>query len=200
MPEAPGALQSIVNKLLAHEPELYPTEEWDELLDIKIARIAFADVSAAQRPFLMAVKAGLHLWNDSLDASHTLSQELHSKEGSYWHGMMHRMEGDYSNAKYWFHQVGSHPNFSRLFSKLRERQETAIGTVGHDGLRAKLEQLLTADSWNPYLFIDIVELQVTTAHDTAAESVLKRIQSLELKLLLQSCSEQAGGGISLEFS
>ena len=27
----------------------------------------------------------------------------------YWHGIMHRREGDFSNSHYWFRKVGNHP-------------------------------------------------------------------------------------------
>ncbi len=58
--------------------------------------------------------SGLLLAHDLLDASHTISQEIESGEGSYWHGVMHRREGDYSNAKYWFRRVGLHPIHGEL--------------------------------------------------------------------------------------
>lgn len=61
-----------------------------------------------------ACQAGLWLLAGDLNHSHTLSQELHTVEGSYWHGIMHRREGDFENAKYWFRRVGQHPVLSEL--------------------------------------------------------------------------------------
>lgn len=55
------------------------------------------------------VLAGLWLYVDDLDRSHTISQDIHSPTGSYWHAIMHRREGDFWNSKYWFHKVGDHP-------------------------------------------------------------------------------------------
>lgn len=61
-----------------------------------------------------AVQAGLWLYVDDLNRSHTLSQDIHSPTGSYWHAIMHRREGDFWNAKYWFRKVGSHPVIDQI--------------------------------------------------------------------------------------
>ncbi len=36
------------------------------------------------------------------DAAHEIVQAIDSPVGSYLHGILHRAEGDYSNARYWF--------------------------------------------------------------------------------------------------
>src|SRR5580693_7316971 len=64
-----------------------------------------------------ACLAGLWLYFDYLDESHTISQDLNTKEGSFWHAIMHRREPDASNSKYWWRQVGSHPVLSQLTSE-----------------------------------------------------------------------------------
>lgn len=53
--------------------------------------------------------SGLWLLAGDLDRSHTISQNIGSADGSFWHGIMHRREGDFGNSKYWFRKVGSHP-------------------------------------------------------------------------------------------
>jgi len=55
------------------------------------------------------LKAGLWLYVDELDRSHVLSQHMKDATGAFWHGIMHRREGDFGNAQYWFHQSGPHP-------------------------------------------------------------------------------------------
>ena len=58
--------------------------------------------------------SGLWLLAGDLDRSHSLSQDLPCRDGSFWHGIMHRREGDFGNAKYWFRKVGPHPVFEQL--------------------------------------------------------------------------------------
>ncbi|MCC6695925.1 MAG: hypothetical protein IT365_09890 [Candidatus Hydrogenedentes bacterium] len=56
-----------------------------------------------------ALCAGLWLYVDDLERSHVLSQGIDDSTGSFWHGIMHRREGDFSNSHYWFRRVGTHP-------------------------------------------------------------------------------------------
>ena len=59
------------------------------------------------RPHLCA---GLWLYVDELDRSHRISQGLNDPTGSFWHGIMHRREGDFSNSHHWMRQAGDdHP-------------------------------------------------------------------------------------------
>ena len=53
------------------------------------------------------IQSAALLWHDHLDESHTLSQDIFSADGSFLHGIMHRREPDYSNAKYWFNRAGT---------------------------------------------------------------------------------------------
>lgn len=53
--------------------------------------------------------SALWLYVDELDLSHTISQNIDDATGSYWHGIMHRREGDFSNSHYWFRRAGLHP-------------------------------------------------------------------------------------------
>lgn len=61
-----------------------------------------------------ALCAGLWLYVDELDRSHGFSQSLPSSTGSYWHGIMHRREGDFGNSHYWFRNTGPHPVIATL--------------------------------------------------------------------------------------
>jgi len=59
-----------------------------------------------------ALVAGLWLYVDDLERSHGVSQSLEDTTGSYWHGIMHRREGDFSNSHYWIRRAAGHELFT----------------------------------------------------------------------------------------
>jgi hypothetical protein len=71
-------------------------------------RLAANAVQALDDP---ALAAAIWLYVDDLEASHEISQGLQDSTGSMWHAIMHRREGDFSNAKYWLRLAGTHPAF-----------------------------------------------------------------------------------------
>jgi len=75
---------------------------------------AFAHAKVVDTDNARCCLSAMWLLYDFLDDSHTLSQGIETVEGSFWHGIMHRREGDFSNAKYWFRKVGSHPVYELL--------------------------------------------------------------------------------------
>lgn len=193
-------IRKIAKKLYAHEPRLYPEDVWDDTLDMRIDRLKLDKHTLTEEQYVHAqcVKAGLFLWNESLQSSHHISQDVTSATGSYWHGLMHRMEGDYSNAKYWFNRAGKLPIFPQLLKKAKEIfiAESAMNNIATPRLEASLGQILASDDWRPDLLVDAIELQVTSVQDEAAESLMLRIQRTELEALLQySYSESFGGNV-----
>ena len=61
-----------------------------------------------------ALRAGLWLYVDELEKSHQISQSMDDATGAFWHGIMHRREGDFGNSKHWFRRAGSHPAMERM--------------------------------------------------------------------------------------
>ncbi|MBI1923612.1 hypothetical protein HYR99_05125, partial [Candidatus Poribacteria bacterium] len=102
-----STIAEIVQKLEGRHPlpPLAPENEWDAELTHRIQKASpdalFDGQPVKDATLASAVQSGLLLWNDALDISHTISQRIENTTGSYWHGIMHRREPDYSNAKYW---------------------------------------------------------------------------------------------------
>ncbi len=79
----------------------HPQSQHFALLETVLRAPALAD-----RPELVA---GLWLYVDDLDRSHTICQSIEDATGSYWHGIMHRREGDFPNSHHWLRRAASHP-------------------------------------------------------------------------------------------
>ncbi|MVO98507.1 hypothetical protein [Paenibacillus lutrae] len=203
--EKPSWIRLIAKPLLERRPSLYPIEEWDSLIDVRIGKLQVSALSGNDQdkePYALALKAGLYLLNESLDNSHEISQDITNDTGSYWHGLMHRMEGDYSNAKHWLQDVGNHPIHTVLMTEVRaylEKQPT-LNDLDHEAMKAKLDVLLTSPEWNSSVFTDVIELQVTLLQNPEIDTWLTHIQYLEIKLLLAYCYRQCYGGELLELA
>ena len=108
--------------------------------------------------------SGLWLLHNYLDRSHTISQGIHSPSGSFWHGIMHRREGDFSNAKYWFRRVGDHPVYEQIADE---------AGLSH---------------WDPFAFVDQCQAALAGHGDPPRCLAL---QQAEWQLLFTWCHNQA---------
>jgi hypothetical protein len=116
-----------------------------------------------------ACRAGLWLYFDYLDESHTISQDDESDpDRNFWHAVMHRREPDATNSKYWWRRVGPHP----ILDRLREHAPTLGYTFT-----------------TPEAFVDFCE----RARDThsADEGLAEHVQLLEWQLLFDWCYHRA---------
>ncbi len=187
--EYSSTIVGIVKKLEARDPlpPLAPSAEWDSELTHRIESLSletlFDGQSVKDSTMGDAVQSGLLLWNDALDASHTISQGLESRTGSYWHGIMHRREPDYSNAKYWFRRVGVHPTFPVL----RERALALLqsGSTESDSLADYVEAIEKRENWDAFRFVDWCQAaDENGSTPEAVKSFLQTVQVEEIKLLL----------------
>lgn len=195
----PGAYQELV-------PRDGPPAEARKLLDGTSVDDLFPKLT---RPvYAFAALAGLWLRNDALDESHAIVQQSPAEilagyrkpvakvarpndrydDGettlAFWHGIMHRREGDFGNAKYWFRRVGPHPVFGGLAKAARE--EAAAETAASNFARA------FSGVWEPFRFVDLCE-QSERTRDADATRLLVRIAFCEWQLLFDYCCRAAKG-------
>lgn len=176
-----------VDKLSERDPlpPLVPDRDWDSYLTSEIAAAApeeiFLEVPA-NRELALSFQSGLLLWNDALEASHALSQNLLSPTGSYWHGIMHRREPDFGNSKYWFRKVGAHPSFDSL-----GRAVILLLQEYGDGYSQTFKSEIEVKGWDAFGFVDRCEQAVRGRESPEVIGLLEKIQEMEIKNLLLWC-------------
>jgi hypothetical protein len=130
---------------------------------------------AVGRPRRQLLEAALRLLAGDLDGSHCISQEIKSPEGSFWHGVMHRREGDYGNAQYWFRRVGLHPAYDEL------RKELADDVLTREVFRG---------GWDPVEFVDQCAAACRQAGRKSGLSqieILRQAQWIEWQVMVKYC-------------
>ncbi len=134
-------------------------------------------------------RSALWLRFNYLGESHALSQGIATPSGSYWHGIMHRREPDYSNAKYWFRRVGEHPLFDTLAAAVAPLVGNALPELvsGSDVSGSGTSSPL----WDPFLFVDLCA--ANAASKSEQEELCRRIADLEWQLLFDYCYRAAIG-------
>jgi hypothetical protein len=188
---SPEILSPLAREILAAGPDPYgrlvvqdgtpPTAR--RLLDgVTPARLLSAPIVSADDG--RAVLAALWLWHDGLDESHTISQGIETPAGSFWHAIMHRREGDFSNAKYWYARCRHHP----ALAEIPVHAESVVQTL--TGMR-QVERI-TQSGWNADRFVDLVaEVHNQPADPRHAAAV--RLQQIEWRVLFEHCGRAAAG-------
>lgn len=121
------------------------------------SRFPVADVSAGL----------LHLWHDHWDEAHEIAQSCEGeRDHDMLHGILHRKEGDFSNAAYWFRRAGRHPCFPLI----------AEGVTALSARRGHPVPAFAHKAWDPAGFVQAVR----TPAARPGESFLRAVQAVEI--------------------
>ena len=151
-PSAPMSFASrypdFIQRLFVHEHTLdvpLPKEPTDYELVIRIReaddRTIFGDLEQPPGSPLALVRAGLFYYHNALEDSHKEAAKADGDIASYWHGMVHRREGDFENARYWMRRAGEQP----VFQEMQSRAGDASPNMSRQS------------NWDPFLFIHLCE-------------------------------------------
>ena len=116
------------------------------------------------------IQSAALLWHDHLDESHNFSQNIPCADGSFLHGIMHRREPDYSNAKYWFNRAGRHPAYPKILNQVKQLVAgTSLENLG--GIK-----------WDAAAMVDAVS---NARVGTDEYIILQQVQRVEFESLLE---------------
>jgi len=136
----------LVEELLANEEEdlllrLVPSESGDPEVLRRIRTASELDLTGgavmADPTHSPLIRAGLLYAYDAIDESHRIVQQIQTDHASYWHGMLHRREGDFENSRYWFRRTGE----LGIFSELHARAAAVSPLMGRQ------------NNWDPYVLV-----------------------------------------------
>jgi hypothetical protein len=135
----------------------------------------------------LCLAAGLLQIHDFWDASHDAAQKADDQGervcSAYWHGIAHRREPDAANAAYWFRRVGNYPSFKTLAFEARP----LLDQHGDSRLSGRL---ISGDAWNATAMIDLC---IQARPGTPDEKLARRLQRLEMWLLLEATYAEIAG-------
>ncbi len=146
-----------------------------------------------------AMLAALWLWHDGLDECHRIVQqspdELHPSAAksnpremtqtlAFWHAIMHRREGDFSNSKYWYARCADHPVLQSMASHANE--------ILHPLPADKSLLKITRNGWDPNAFVDLTEQVHHQPSDSRYHAAVS-LQKIEWRALFDYCTRLAAG-------
>lgn len=142
----------LLGKLLP--TDILDRELWREARDASDHQLTDGRAIGSPPAFAL-VRGGLLYALDDLDGGHRIFQEASGDLSAYWHGMMHRREGDFDNARYWFRRAGPLPFFGAL----------------HGRASPDSPQMAKQPNWDPYLLAGQCEQARFGAEDASGELI-----------------------------
>jgi hypothetical protein len=103
-------LERVLEKLSAPRVSFSYPETQPDLVE-ELLLVSDLTLANDRGPRVDCVRSVLLLQAGEFERSHSIVQAMSGSDPAYIHGMIHRVEGDFWNAKYWFRRSKKHPAF-----------------------------------------------------------------------------------------
>jgi hypothetical protein len=108
-----------------------------------------------------------------IESAHRIAQETSSANGAYVHGMIHRVDDDFDNARYWFFRAGVHPASPEIYRRAA----------------ANSQRIANHPTWDAGRVTDWLE----ESRATGASQELKVVLRIETEVLLEYFVDELNG-------
>lgn len=149
---------------------------YQQLLEEQL-NLCFANSGVTCADAIVRLRAAALLFHDHHDAAHDLVQDLTDHDGALLHGILHRREPDYWNAKYWFRRFVAHPAHVALGK--------CIPSLVTDPVHAALaKEIIRPGAFDPFAFVDLVEAAARKPANDSEVLWLRRVQHAEFEAIV----------------
>lgn len=142
----------------------------NEQLGLFFAQFGLAEADGSG----IRLRAAALLYHDHHDAAHDLVQDMADHDGALIHGILHRREPDYWNAKYWFRRFVAHPAHVALGKRIP-------ALVGDPEQAALAKEITRPGAFDPFTFVDLVEAAARRPAIDPEVRWLRRVQQAEFE-------------------
>lgn len=132
------------------------------------------------------IRAALYVQNDDLKAAHAICQPMGRAlpEANYWHGLIHRRESDFDNARSWFQRAESPGMAAALYKAVYDLLQRAIQMPDYGDARvhalAFFRHLQELGAWDALYCLDLCR-QCANEGSEAMRLLLEDIQRVEVE-------------------
>jgi hypothetical protein len=137
----------------------------DQRLIQRVAAAEDHEIAEVNGPEAKCVRSLLLMAVGGLDQAHRIVQAISTSDGAYIHGLIHRIDDDFDNARYWFRRAG----VLSVTPGMYRRAAAGSATVA------------SRPSWDPFLVTEMVE----TSRKTGVTEELRTILTIEFEGLLE---------------
>lgn len=145
----------------------------DERLIARVATAKGQEISETGGSKLSCIRSLLFLAAGGVDQAHRLAQELSTSASSYIHGMVHRIDDDFDNARYWFRRARVTPAAAEMYRRAA----------------AKSMKVASRPHWDPSMVTDMVEASRTEGVSDELRAVLATEYEVLLEFLCNTAEE-----------
>ncbi len=170
----------------AEDPErlaLEPTGVRQRFLSTYIQQVEqMASASPSEQALL---SAAIYLWNDDLTRSHEICQRFERSipDASFIHGIVHRREPDFNNARVWFGRAegirGGEAIRDAVLALLQRVLQMPDYGAARDTAFALIQHLQKVGTWDPVRLLALCE-EGEWKEDAVLCRLLEEIQEAEL--------------------